>query len=204
MKISSLRRKARYILLSVTAAVISVAISSCAENAVTYRFIGDSIIVRWDLQNSFPILVTENSGLSGSGIDYLKEFAGRCVGEQVVVNCGSNDSWNFSTPQAAADYAVDYVGTLGKLGADKVYVFSITPRRYESDEEQLNANIRLMNNAIAAEVAEHPELPIVYIDVYDCFLDSDGKFNLNLTYDGLHLNPAGYEILTKELNKHIL
>lgn len=205
MRILAAGRKAVRYLLVALAALTAGLLTGCHEDAVTYRFIGDSIIKRWDLQNSFPTLVTENCGLMGSGLEHLQSYAGRCHGRQVVVMCGTNECWLLPTEEEAADYAVKYVDALIALQAERVYVFSILPRRFENDpEEQYNANIRLMNRAISVEIGARWMGTVSYIDVYDLFLDKDGELNMNLTYDGLHPNPEGYEILTRALNHQIL
>lgn len=198
------RRTVRFLLVAIASLTASL-LSGCHEDAVTYRFIGDSIIKRWDLQSSFPTLVTENCGLSGSGLEHLQSYAGRCHGRQVVVVCGTNDCWIPSTQEEVADYADKYVDALMALDADRVYVFSILPRRYENDpEKQYNDNIRMMNRAISAEIANRLIGTVCYLDVYNLFLGKDGLLNMNLVYDGLHPNPEGYEILTRALNKQIL
>ena len=88
-------------------------------------------------------------------------------------------------------------------GADRVYVYSILPRCFDTDPENINESVQLMNKAIYAELTARSGLSVVYLDVYNSFLDKDGSLNMNLSYDGLHLNPEGYEILTKALNKKI-
>ena len=35
---------------------------------------------------------------------------------------------------------------------------------------------------------------IIYIHQFDDLLDSEGYLNTNYTYDGIHLNPKGYEV----------
>lgn len=202
--LSTGRRVLRAILGTVMA-LTGLLLCGCSDDATLYRFIGDSIVKRWDLQNSFPTLVTENCGLSGSGLEYLKSFAGRCAGQQVVVVCGTNDCGLPDTEELARQYAGEYVDALVALNADRVYVYSIIPRRFDNDPEtHLNDNIRVINRAIAAEIASRAGEPIVYLDIYDLFLDKDGLMNMNLTYDGLHPNSEGYEIFTRVLNKKIL
>lgn len=184
-------------------AIFALTTFSCSEDEETYRFIGDSIIHRWDLQNSFPTLITENCGLSGSGLEHLQSYSGKCQGTKVIVMSGTNDCGDFRNAQQAAEYAKEYVDALVTLGADRVYVYSILPRCFDTDPENINESVQLMNKAIYAELTARSGLSVVYLDVYNSFLDKDGSLNMNLSYDGLHLNPEGYEILTKALNKKI-
>ncbi len=189
-------------LLLLLAAIIP---GACSESPMTYRFIGDSLVTRWDLQSSFPTLITSNCGKSGSGIEHLQAYAGKCEGQTVSVMSGTNNCHTLSTRELCEAYAREYVDALEAFGAGRVYVFSILPRHFQGKEEaQANANIRMMNECIRTELAGRSNSTIVYLDVYHEFLDKDGKLNVNLSYDGLHLNPEGYEILTDKLNKEIL
>lgn len=187
------------------AIIVAIILAACSDNPMTYRFIGDSIVTRWDLQASFPTLVTFNCGKSGSGVEHIKEYAGKCPGETAVIMCGTNNSSVLSSPELCAEYAREYVQALVSLRAQSVYVFPVLPRHFQgNDEPELNTNIKMMNRAIRSEIESLGSGNIIYLDVYDDFLDKDGKLNVNLSYDGLHLNPEGYEILTDKLNKEIL
>lgn len=167
-------------------------------------FTGDSIVERWDLQNSFPVLITKNRGKGGTGLDYLQSLAGKFEGEFVVVLSGTNNSAAITTDEKAKEYAVKYVQALNAFNAKTVYSISVLPRHFKSDQKDLDLRIRRMNAAILTEISESGTESIIWLDVYNKFLDSDGILNPNLSYDGLHLSPEGYEILTKELNKYLL
>lgn len=176
--------------------------SACDSDVTIYNFIGDSIVARWDLQASFPVLVTRNAGLSGSGVAYIESKRGCFDGGVVTVLSGTNDYISVTTALAAEEYAVRYVDAIEGLGASHTYVFSILPRASLGDGEHTLPTISMINTAIRHEISARDNPSIVYIDVYDDFLDNNGHFNLNLSYDGLHLNPEGYEILTSRLNKY--
>ena len=133
----------------------------------------------------------------------MQSYSGKCQGTKVIVMSGTNDCGDFRNAQQAAEYAKEYVDALVSLGADRVYVYSILPRCFDTDPENINESVQLMNKAIYAELTARSGLSVVYLDVYNSFLDKDGSLNMNLSYDGLHLNPEGYEILTKALNKKI-
>lgn len=178
--------------------------TGCSDlDNTTYRFIGDSIVARWGLQNSFPTLITRNSGNSGSGIKHLESFKGQCGGEIAVVLTGTNDVGTMYTEQEMENYAEQYVEALTRFGAETIYVFSILPRNFKNDPYNLLDKITTLNALIEARIEAAQNKTIVYLDVYDDFLDGDGRFNMNLSYDGLHLNPEGYEILTRKLNHYI-
>lgn len=179
-------------------------LTSCDKDEDTYTFIGDSIVTRWDLQASFPTLITRNLGKSGSGVAYLESCRGRLKGEIGTVISGTNDYRSILTQQDADDYAARYVDALEGLGAKKLYIYSVLPRSFKSDDRTTNATISALNKAIEQRIAQQGDTRMVYLNVYHKFLDDKGEFNMNLSYDGLHLNPGGYEILSSELKKHIL
>jgi len=186
------------------ALVSAIGMASCDSDEDTYSFIGDSIVARWDLQQSFPTLITQNHGLSGSVLSYLQGYAGRLKGDVVIVLSGTNDYRKITSPEVADQYAADYVEALLDFGAKKIYAISVLPRDFKSDDDTTDGKIIMLNQAIANQIETAGEGRIVWVDVYPKFLNDKGKLNLNLSYDGLHLNPEGYEILTTELNHHIL
>lgn len=184
--------------------VTTVFMASCDSDEDTYSFIGDSLVARWDLQDSFPMLITHNYGLGGSGLSYLQDYAGRLKGDVVIVLSGTNDYRKITSQEVADQYAAEYVDALLDFGAKRIYAISVLPRDFKSDDDRSCGIIMTLNAAIAKQIEAAGEGRIVWLDVYHKFLNDKGKLNLNLSYDGLHLNPAGYEILTTELNHHIL
>ncbi|MGC1248336.1 MAG: GDSL-type esterase/lipase family protein [Spirulinaceae cyanobacterium] len=54
-----------------------------------------------------------------------------------------------------------------------------------------NRDIRDINRRLE-KIAEQEE--IIYLDLYSLFADDQGNLNTELTTDGLHLNPKGYEL----------
>lgn len=182
----------------------AVGLTACDKDEDTYSFIGDSIVTRWDLQASFPTLITRNLGKSGSGVAYLEASHGKLKGEIATVICGTNDYRSITSDEAAADYATRYVAALDGLGAKRLYVFPVLPRAFKSDDAMTLPTIEKLNKAIESELTAAGNPSIIYLNVYSKFLNDKGSLNMNLSYDGLHLNPQGYEILSSELKKHIL
>lgn len=167
------------------------------EADTTLDFIGDSLVARWDLPACFPSRMVENYGKSGATIGYLEQYAGYFVGRIVVIEIGTNDSWQMA-PQHVEAYSRRYIEAVIGLGAKKVYLFSVLPRDLKNDAPDTNRNILNFNAIIKQKVKEYPQ--ITYLDVYPGFL-IDGKPNPGLYNDRLHLSPAGYEILSAALDK---
>lgn len=171
---------------------------SCNDaTAISLDFIGDSIIARWDIDEYFPKWQVYNYGVSGAGIDYIEGNSGRFVGKQVVVVIGTNDI-NYMTPDSIEKYTERYISAIERLGASKVYLYSLHPRNFSSDRSDVNKDVEDFNDRIRTRVSEVPS--IIYIDVYNDFF-YEGEPNPRLYYDRLHLNPYGYEILVSALKK---
>jgi len=176
------------------------ALAACGDDIADTQpdFIGDSIIARWDIAESFPSRRVHNYGKSGAGIDYIESYAGRFEGREVAVMIGTNDH-TLMTESGRAGYVRRYVDAILGLKADRVYLYSVLPRDFTNDRPEANDNIREFNRMIRSEMAEEPS--VTYLDVYNDFLDDDGTINPQLYNDGLHLSPYGYEVLTYSLNK---
>lgn len=172
-------------------------LSSCSDDVKDARldFVGDSIVARWDLAEYFPSRLVYNYGKSGAGIEYIESLAGRFAGRNVVVMIGTNNNYLFVESERE-DYARKYVDAINALDAKRVYLYSVLPRDFTSDRDDVNDDIAEFNAVVKRMVESMPA--IVYMDVYDDFLH-DGKIDFQLYSDKLHLSPYGYEILTKTL-----
>ena len=172
-------------------------LSSCSDDVKDARldFVGDSIVARWDLAEYFPSRLVYNYGKSGAGIEYLESLAGRFADRNVVVMIGTNNNYLFVETDRE-DYARRYVDAITALDAKRVYLYSVLPRDFTSDRDDVNDDIAEFNAVVKHIVESMPA--IVYMDVYDDFLH-DGKIDFQLYSDKLHLSPYGYEILTKTL-----
>lgn len=178
-----------YILL-----VLSLFFSSCekADEETIYAFIGDSEVARWDLQQWFPSLTSENYGKGGSGLKYIQEHNGSMKGKSVVIEFGTNDIKLFDET-----YATQYVEAVAALQAEEVYLISMFPRAREGDREEVNTIIEDMNHQIeklSSSYGWH------YMNVFPLLLDGE-DLNWNYYTDGLHLSALGYELVSNELRK---
>lgn len=175
------------------------ALMGCEEEArdPQLNFIGDSIIARWDVAESFPSRQVFNYGRSDEGIEYLESLAGKFDGREVVVLIGTNDNY-LMTSEDRREYAERYVAALRALGASRIYLYSVLPRDFGQDRNDVNKDIAEFNAEVQSLTAD--DRSVIYMNVYDRFL-CDGEPAPQLYNDGLHLSPYGYEILTKALEK---
>mgnify|MGYP000768383890 CR=1 FL=1 len=189
-------------LLFLMFATLSLTAATSCENddyPAELDFVGDSLVARWDLQQSFSSLVTNNYGLSGAGIDYVEGLAGRFPGKTIVVLIGTNNSDLFTSEESRQQYADRYLAAIKALGASKVYLYQLLPRDFETDREGINDDIRAFNDIIAARIACDSQFR--YLKVFDNFINPHGSIKVEYYNDRLHLSPAGYEILSNELFK---
>ena len=160
----------------------------------TIAFVGDSVVERWGTQEFFPSRKTSNYGKSGSGISYVESFKGRFIGDDVVIISGTNDLVRIGTSNET-EYVARYVSAVQQIYAERVYLFSIFPRSFMNDPDSINDKIRHINSLIKKNIAS---TDIRYIDVFSD-LSKGGSIDMQYSYDGLHLNSYGYELICSRL-----
>lgn len=185
----------RLLLFMILSGIMLTSCDDELDEKTTLTFVGDSLVARWDLQSCFSSLNTVNSGLSGARIDYIRSFAGKLDGLNIVVLIGTNDWAEFS--HDVETYAEIYLGAIVATGARKIYLYDVLPREFENDPDGINDFIRDFNASVAGKVGNYPH--IVYMPVFDCFLDKEISIISEYYSDGLHLSPQGYEILSGKL-----
>lgn len=166
-----------------------------SEEDNVYAFVGDSIITRWPLDETFPSQLVYNFGKSGEGIKYIIEQKNAFIGKDVVVMIGTNDYSIFYT-QNLNDYASVYLDAISNLTDRRIYLYSVLPRKFQTDPFDINDKISEFNYKIKELIVNYPS--IYYMDVYDDFLYHD-DINYQYYSDGLHLNIFGYELLSLKL-----
>ena len=174
-------------------------LTACSNNVENRHFvvIGDSIVARWIVEMYFPDFVIENKGKGAAHIDYLDEFSHKCDGENVVVLIGTNDLTRINYEKLDV-YTERYVNALKELNASKLYVFSVFPRSIDSDAEHVNDIICEFNTSVKTSLSEMEN--VFYIDVFD-MLCYEGKLNPQYSFDGVHLNSFGYDLISFELRR---
>lgn len=185
--------------------MILLILSSCSTlDFQELYFLGSSSIERWDVQYYFPNYITYNKGKSGAKIDYIEEFAGKFREKNVVIYIGTNDI-NYQIRNHVDELTDRFINAYNGLEAKRIYLYSLFPNNNIENDNQIEQNdlIDEVNDSIRNKVSKKcPQ--IVYLDVHDK-LTYKGKLNMQYSYDGLHLNNEGYEIISQylinELNK---
>ncbi len=161
------------------------------NNARKFAFIGNSHIAFWPLEIYFPKWECFNYGLPGEGLNYIESFQRDVSDCKAVIQFGTNDIYRLNDENMDA-YVERYVQAVRAIPTLQTYLFSLFPRNDYADSVAVNKFIFRLNQKIREKVKD---TGIVYMDVFEYFLDN-GRLNDALTIDDLHLNSAGYRILT--------
>lgn len=144
-----------------------------------------------------------NRGISGDTTNRLLERLQSNVlclePEKVVYLIGTNDI----ACKASLEYIADNIRKLitetkKHCPGCKIAVQSVYP--VIDHRERKNKDIIPLNELIKAVCREEN---VFYIDLYDKLCDESGSFSKKFTYDGLHPNVRGYEVITEGILEFI-
>ena len=172
-------------------------------------FLGDSITQGYNLKASFNNYPVINSGISGNTTrDVLNDMYGRVYQynpSKVVILIGTNDIFNGISKEETISNINKIINNIKeKLPNTKIYLESLYPIN-NSDSPNINhwmvgsrtnSFITSINNEIKKIEG------ITYINMYDSLV-LNGLLNLAYTYDGLHMNSTGYNVITNKLTPYV-
>ncbi|ABX81643.1 GDSL-type esterase/lipase family protein [Acholeplasma laidlawii] len=173
-------------------------------------FIGDSMIEFFNLKRYLPTLNALNRGVAGATtkliLDNLDVILGKINPKSIFISIGSNDLVLLEASVAEAyENIIKVLDVLkSKFPSAKLYYLSTTPvvstqhplykKIYiggRTNGELKSINFKVMNYAKSNDMT--------YLHQFDDLLDSEGYLNTNYTYDGIHLNPKGYEVYARNI-----
>jgi platelet-activating factor acetylhydrolase IB subunit beta/gamma len=165
-------------------------------------FLGDSITRRWEdnpdlWEKYFARFNAFNMGVGADAIENVKWRAlnGEIDGinpKLLVLLIGTN---NLAANEAGeiAEGIIDLIGIAReKLPGTKILSLGIFPRMPDEHGTDHTNKIKAVNRELAEKL---PALGVRFADVGDILLGADGKPNLSLMPDGLHLDHNGYTVL---------
>lgn len=172
--------------------------NSAPVNAVL--FVGSSSIRLWQTAESFPGLPVINRGFGGSQISNVNHYAQQIVVKYkprlIVFYAGDNDIASGKSSQQVAD---DFATFVDLVRADLPEVTIIyLPIKPSLARWKMWPQMQKANQLIADRWQRDKHFE--YVDTATPMLGDDGQPRSELFLDdGLHMNPAGYEVWNEEL-----
>lgn len=170
-------------------------------------FLGNSITEGGDWKKLLHDSLALNRGISGDNtfglLARLDEIT-RHQPSRVYILIGVNDLSKNIPPAIVIQNIFSVVGTLRAASPKtRVFVQSLLPVNPGHAKFPARFNKQADIEVINAQLKKYQEaLHYTYIDLFSGFLDASMRLDIRYTYDGLHLNPAGYAhwvgILKKE------
>lgn len=144
-----------------------------------------------------------NRGISGDNSNRLLERLESNVlclePEKVVYLIGTNDIACGASAEYIAENIKKLIDKTKKSSPDcKIAIQSVYP--VIDHKQRKNKDIIPLNELIKGVCRE---TGVFYIDLYASLCDEKGSFSEKYTYDGLHPNVYGYEIITKAILEFI-
>jgi lysophospholipase L1-like esterase len=182
---------------------------AAGENRVV--FMGDSITDGWGRQYGqfFPGKPYVNRGISGQTTpQMLVRFQPDVINlkpKVVVILAGTNDIAGNTGPESLDDIEnnLTSMAELAHSNGIKVVLSSLTPvcdYIKPQTERRPPAKIVALNQWIKSYCNKTGD---VYLDYYSATIDDHQMFKRELTYDGLHPNAQGYEVMAPLAEKAI-
>jgi lysophospholipase L1-like esterase len=180
------------------------ALPTTADGQARVVFMGDSITDAWGRSRGvfFPGKPYVNRGISGQTTpQMLIRFRPDVIAlkpKVVVILAGTNDIAGNTGPESLEEIEgnLQSMAELAKVNGISVVLSSvmpvcdyIKPQTAKRPPEKIIALNAWMQSYAAAN-------HLTYLDYYSALLDEGKMFRKELTYDGLHPNAAGYEVMS--------
>ena len=172
-------------------------------------FLGNSETEIYDLNKYYGNYPAINSGVSGNTTrDVLNNIYNRVYKynpSKVIILIGTNDIY-FGINKAETISNINRIISNIKtnLPNTKIYLESIYPINNSDNPIIKHWLIGSRTNSFISSINDEIKdiEGVTYINVYDSLLSNE-LLNINYTYDGLHLNSNGYDIVTEILMPYV-
>lgn len=165
-------------------------------------FLGNSIIEFCNWNELFKKPTIKNRGISGdviNGIINRLEEITASKPNKIFLMIGTNDlGYKRTVNQILLDYEHLVHLILTKTPKTTLYLQSVLP--VKNSANRTNAKIMAINKGIALLAKKHS---LVYINLFDLFKTENNDLNMNLSFDGLHLNGQGYLIWKEAIIEYV-
>lgn len=186
--------------------------SGCLVDQKKSIFLGDSIMMDWNLGVSFPGANCHNLGIGGYSIKQVELLLQESDNSsQVFVLVGTNNTRPMIKSGMSESMVVsnvleqllELVAELDKRG-ENYYIFSLNPVNKELETEfyiTINSVHVEINTSLKSELSKR--FFGTYIDSWSLLVDDAGLLSQQYTNDGLHLNDYAYKLLSNEIRSFI-
>ena len=172
----------------------------------TFLFIGDSLTEwgKWDVL--FPEYTIINQGVAGDKTFNILNRKSEYITmnpDKVLFMAGINDLGDSRPISSILETYTELMELMvTNWEAHKIILLSVLPVDYKSftHTSANKENIYKLNQGIASLAKE---FGIVYHDMHQAFCDAKGNLNPRYTYDGLHLNNAGYLVWKNQIENYL-
>ena len=188
------------------------------EQKADIVFLGDSITQIWDLELYFNRNVLKiNRGIGGDNTRYAaKRFEADVLQleiPRIVIFLGINDIlaihpnlWHNipgrDPEEVLSEIEENFRDMLSKCGGKQVYICSILPQSLcEPYDRKLFEKTILRANGILKKLCD--EFGAEYVDYYGAIEKDYDGLPPEISYDGVHPNGKGYEIMARVLKEKI-
>lgn len=164
-------------------------------------FLGDSITEGFDLEKYFNNHQLINRGIIGDStkgilnrLSQITEIKPR----KIFIMIGVNDLLRGNPNNKIVENYKKIISDIKTNSKNSEIIIQTILPVNENNMNTINKNIIEINKKLK-EIAKKENL--LFIDLYDLYLDKTGNLNMEFSTDGLHLNEKGYEIWTKKIEK---
>ena len=169
-------------------------------------FFGNSLTCYSNFQKEYPNKKIVTLGYPGQGVKGMLKRCNQITAvhpDKIFVMAGINDlnlnKMSFAEFCGYYEQLVDSISYLNK-NAD-IYLQSVLPVNHGIDYRHPRKENILKANYFIKKIATRKKL--VYIDLYNSFLDEKGELKEEYTTDGIHINEAAYTVWSNIIKKHI-
>jgi len=168
-------------------------------------FLGNSLTEYGEWPEFFDNPNILNRGIAGEFTDGILRRLDPVISgkpKQIFLMIGINDLILHRPPHILANYRAIVEQIKKDTPNTQLIIQSILPVNNTVKNTGLsNADVLTLNEGIQKIATD---FNLQYVDLHQKFKDTSGKLNAIYTFDGIHLNRAGYELWTGEINNLVL
>lgn len=178
-------------------------LSAAADSRPRVLMLGDSLTAGFNWSARLPQALVENQGISGDTTGHILARLDRTIAaepELIFLQAGINDFGLRDKDTVILDNHLAIWRELrSELPGLRLVLISLLPVA-EARSPGLNTQIIEFNRRLRNEAEKEG---LTFIDLFPLLANGTGQLPRKFTYDGLHLNAAGYEIWLEALQPHL-